>query len=86
MGFIFEDDTLVEPSDSLAEPQLRHPLDNSLLDVNKLLESVCTDLLVTSCTLLKCVADTDRVAFMKYGGVRCSDKKSHPIIIHNTDR
>ncbi|KAF0931195.1 hypothetical protein E2562_002544 [Oryza meyeriana var. granulata] len=40
VGFIFEDDTLVEPADSLAEPQLQHPLDNSLLDVNQLLESV----------------------------------------------
>lgn len=40
VGFIFEDDTLVEPSDCLVEPQLRHPLDNSLLDVNQLLESV----------------------------------------------
>lgn len=40
VGFIFEDDTLAEPSDSLVEPQLRHPLDNSLLDVNQLLESV----------------------------------------------
>lgn len=58
MGFIFEDDTLAEPSDSLVEPQLRHPLDNSLLDVNQLLESVCTDLLVTSFTLLKCIAKT----------------------------
>ena len=40
MGFIFEDDTLVEP-DSLAEPQSRNALDNNLLDVNQLLESVC---------------------------------------------
>ncbi|XP_062221798.1 protein SEMI-ROLLED LEAF 2-like isoform X3 [Phragmites australis] len=40
LGFVFEDDTLVEPSDSLAEPQLQHPSDSSLLDVNQLLESV----------------------------------------------
>jgi hypothetical protein len=40
MGFVFEDDTFVEP-DSLAEPQSRNPSDNSLLDVNQLLESVC---------------------------------------------
>ncbi|XP_062220474.1 protein SEMI-ROLLED LEAF 2-like [Phragmites australis] len=40
LGFVFEDDTVVEPSDSLAEPQLQHPLDSSLLDVNQLLESV----------------------------------------------
>ncbi|KAL5208316.1 hypothetical protein ABZP36_032751 [Zizania latifolia] len=39
IGFIFEDDTLVEPTDSLAEPQPGHHLDNSLLDVNQLLES-----------------------------------------------
>ncbi|XP_072151725.1 protein SEMI-ROLLED LEAF 2 isoform X3 [Setaria viridis] len=40
LGFVFEDDTLVEPSDSLAEPQLRHQPDSSLLDVNQLLDSV----------------------------------------------
>jgi hypothetical protein len=40
MGFVFEDDTLVEP-DSLTEPQSRNPLDKSLLDVDQLLESVC---------------------------------------------
>uniref|UniRef100_A0A0D9VLT9 Uncharacterized protein n=1 Tax=Leersia perrieri TaxID=77586 RepID=A0A0D9VLT9_9ORYZ len=40
VGFIFEDDTLVEPAESLAEPQLRHPMDNSLLDVDQLLELV----------------------------------------------
>jgi hypothetical protein len=40
MGFVFEDDTLVEP-DSLAEPQSRNLLDKSLLDVDQLLESVC---------------------------------------------
>ncbi|KAM0823669.1 hypothetical protein ACQ4PT_070716 [Festuca glaucescens] len=39
MGFVFEDDTFVEP-DSLGEPQSRNPSDNSLLDVNQLLESV----------------------------------------------
>uniref|UniRef100_A0ACD5ZF39 Uncharacterized protein n=1 Tax=Avena sativa TaxID=4498 RepID=A0ACD5ZF39_AVESA len=39
MGFIFEDDTLVE-HDSLAEPQSRNPLDTSLVDVDQLLESV----------------------------------------------
>uniref|UniRef100_A0A0E0K5Y4 Uncharacterized protein n=1 Tax=Oryza punctata TaxID=4537 RepID=A0A0E0K5Y4_ORYPU len=40
VGFIFEDDTLVEPTNSLAEPQWQQPLDNSLIDVNQLLESV----------------------------------------------
>uniref|UniRef100_A0A0D3FB84 Uncharacterized protein n=1 Tax=Oryza barthii TaxID=65489 RepID=A0A0D3FB84_9ORYZ len=40
VGFIFEDDTLVEPANSLAEPQLQQPLDNGLIDVNQLLESV----------------------------------------------
>ncbi|XP_006648008.1 protein SEMI-ROLLED LEAF 2-like isoform X2 [Oryza brachyantha] len=40
VGFIFEDDTLVEAADSLAEPQSQHSLDNSLLDVNQLLESI----------------------------------------------
>uniref|UniRef100_A0A0A9CYS0 Uncharacterized protein n=1 Tax=Arundo donax TaxID=35708 RepID=A0A0A9CYS0_ARUDO len=40
LGFVFEDDTLVQPSDSLAESQRQHPLDSSLLDVNQLLESV----------------------------------------------
>jgi hypothetical protein len=44
-GFVFEDDTLVEPSDSLAEPQLQHQPDSSLLDVNQLLDSVCFHLL-----------------------------------------
>ncbi|KAM0890461.1 hypothetical protein ACQ4PT_027050 [Festuca glaucescens] len=39
MGFVFEDDTFVEP-DSLGEPQSQNPSDNSLLDVNQLLESV----------------------------------------------
>ncbi|CAL4886978.1 unnamed protein product [Urochloa decumbens] len=39
LGFVFEDDTLVEPSDSLAEP-LQHQPDSSLLDVNRLLDSV----------------------------------------------
>jgi hypothetical protein len=46
LGFVFEDDTLVEPSDSLAEPQLRHQPDSSLLDVNQLLDSVCIYLLI----------------------------------------
>ncbi|OEL23813.1 hypothetical protein BAE44_0015167 [Dichanthelium oligosanthes] len=40
LGFVFEDDTLVEPSDSLAEPRLRHQQDSGLLDVNQLLDSV----------------------------------------------
>ncbi|XP_066317316.1 protein SEMI-ROLLED LEAF 2-like isoform X2 [Miscanthus floridulus] len=40
LGFVFEDDTLVEASDSLVEPHLRHPPCNSVLDVNRLLESV----------------------------------------------
>uniref|UniRef100_A0A0A9GDK8 Uncharacterized protein n=1 Tax=Arundo donax TaxID=35708 RepID=A0A0A9GDK8_ARUDO len=40
LGFVVEDDTLVQPSDSLAESLLQHPLDSSLLDVNQLLESV----------------------------------------------
>ena len=35
MGFIFEDDTIVEPTDTLAEPT-----DNGLLDVDQLLQSV----------------------------------------------
>ncbi|KAK3155450.1 hypothetical protein QOZ80_2BG0203440 [Eleusine coracana subsp. coracana] len=39
MGFVFEDDTLIEP-DSLGEPQSQHKLDSSLLDVSQLLESV----------------------------------------------
>ncbi|KAL6911589.1 hypothetical protein ACP4OV_000394 [Aristida adscensionis] len=39
-GFVFEDDTLIEPSDNLTEPHLRNPSDSSLLDVNQLLESV----------------------------------------------
>ncbi|TVU28905.1 hypothetical protein EJB05_20443 [Eragrostis curvula] len=39
MGFVFEDDTLIEP-DSLGEPQLPHTLDSSLLDVSQLLESI----------------------------------------------
>jgi hypothetical protein len=46
LGFVFEDDTLVEASDSLVEPHLRHPPCNSVLDVNRLLDSVCTYLLV----------------------------------------
>jgi len=46
LGFVFEDDTLVEASDSLVEPHLRHPPCNSVLDVNRLLDSVCTCLLV----------------------------------------
>ncbi|KAF7091444.1 hypothetical protein CFC21_094024 [Triticum aestivum] len=37
MGFIFEDDTIPEPTDTLAE---RQPSDNSLLDVDQLLQSV----------------------------------------------
>lgn len=41
LGFVFEDDTLVEASDSLVEPHLRHPPCNSVLDVNRLLDSVC---------------------------------------------
>lgn len=40
MGFIFEDDTIVEPTDTLAEPMSRQPLDNGLLDVDQLLQSV----------------------------------------------
>ncbi|KAL6635235.1 hypothetical protein ACP70R_027906 [Stipagrostis hirtigluma subsp. patula] len=40
LGFVFEDDTLAEPSSSLAEPQLQNLSDSSLLDVNQLLESV----------------------------------------------
>ncbi|WVZ69371.1 hypothetical protein U9M48_018168 [Paspalum notatum var. saurae] len=40
LGFVFEDDTLAEPSGSLAEPQLRHPPCNNVLDVNQLLDSV----------------------------------------------
>ncbi|CAN6232268.1 unnamed protein product [Urochloa humidicola] len=39
LGFVFEDDTLVEPSDSLVDP-LQHQPDNSILDVNRLLDSV----------------------------------------------
>lgn len=46
LGFVFEDDTLVEASDSSVEPHLRHPPCNSILDVNRLLDSVCTYLLV----------------------------------------
>lgn len=46
LGFVFEDDTLVEASDSSVEPHLRHPPCNSVLDVNRLLDSVCTYLLV----------------------------------------
>lgn len=53
VGFIFEDDTLVEPANSLAEPQLQQPLDNGLIDVNQLLESVCTYFPLASFTLLK---------------------------------
>jgi hypothetical protein len=45
LGFVFEDDTLVEASDSLVEPHLRHPPCNSILDVDRLLNSVCTYLL-----------------------------------------
>lgn len=40
MGFIFEDDTIAEPTDTLAEPMSRQPLDNGLLDVDQLLQSV----------------------------------------------
>ncbi|XP_066305880.1 protein SEMI-ROLLED LEAF 2-like isoform X2 [Miscanthus floridulus] len=40
LGFVFEDDTLVEASDSLVEPHLRHPPCNSVLDVNRLIDSV----------------------------------------------
>jgi len=40
LGFVFEDDTLVEASDSLVEPHLRHPPCNSILDVDRLLNSV----------------------------------------------
>ncbi|KAJ1284672.1 hypothetical protein BS78_03G223000 [Paspalum vaginatum] len=40
LGFVFEDDTLAEPSGSLAEPQLGHPPCNNVLDVNQLLDSV----------------------------------------------
>ncbi|KAE8808190.1 cyclin-like protein [Hordeum vulgare] len=40
MGFIFEDDTIVEPTDTLAEPTSRQPSDNGLLDVDQLLQSV----------------------------------------------
>ncbi|ONM30424.1 ARM repeat superfamily protein [Zea mays] len=39
-GFVFEDDTLVEASDSLVEPHLRHLPCNSVLDVDRLLNSV----------------------------------------------
>ena len=54
LGFVFEDDTLVEPSDSLAELQSRDQPDSSLLDVNQLLNSVCIYLLffeILKCTL-----------------------------------
>nr|CAB3451263.1 unnamed protein product [Digitaria exilis] len=39
LGYVFEDDTLIEPPDSIEEPHLR--TDSSLLDVNQLLDSVC---------------------------------------------
>jgi hypothetical protein len=45
MGFVFEDDALIEP-DSIGEPHSQHKLDSSLLDVSQLLESVCIYLLV----------------------------------------
>ncbi|KAF8690065.1 hypothetical protein HU200_041426 [Digitaria exilis] len=38
LGYVFEDDTLIEPPDSIEEPHLR--TDSSLLDVNQLLDSV----------------------------------------------
>lgn len=45
MGFVFEDDTLIEP-DSLGEPQSQHTSDSTLLDVSQFIESVCIYLLV----------------------------------------
>jgi len=54
LGFVFEDDTLVEPSDSLAELQSRDQPDSSLLDVNQLLDSVYIYLLVSP-HFLKCI-------------------------------
>ncbi|AQK90018.1 hypothetical protein Zm00014a_040121 [Zea mays] len=40
LGFVFEDDTLAEASDSSVEPHLQHPPCNNILDVNRLLDSV----------------------------------------------
>lgn len=59
-GFVFEDDTLVEASDSLVEPHLRHLPCNSVLDVDRLLNSVSTYLLV----LLHCSKCSGKRAFL----------------------
>ncbi|GJN22464.1 hypothetical protein PR202_gb10026 [Eleusine coracana subsp. coracana] len=67
MGFVFEDDTLIEP-DSLGEPQSQHKLDSSLLDVSQLLES---DGKISMTTLESCEQGSQIDSFLCTADEQC---------------